>query len=68
MLKVREDNRIHKLVSWASPADLFRSFPEGEKLDKWKKTNVAYIYNGRTKQESHPLELVPIQVYSPELV
>ena len=50
MLKVREDNRIYKLVSWASPADLFRSFPKGEKLDKWRETNVAYIYNGRTKQ------------------
>ncbi len=44
------DNRINKVVSWASPSDLLRKLPSGHKLNIWKKTNVAYVYNGRTKQ------------------
>jgi len=44
------DNRINKIVSWASPSDLLRKLPSGDKLKLWEKTNVAYVYNGRTKQ------------------
>ncbi len=50
MLKTAEDNRINKVVSWASPSNLLNRLPSNEKLKKWQKTNVAYIYNGRTKQ------------------
>ena len=50
MLKTVEDRRVAKIVSWASPANFLRTLPKGEKLEKWKSSNVAYIYNGRTKQ------------------
>ena len=50
ILKSNEDSRINKLVTWGSPSDLFSKLPKGDRLTKWKKMNVAYIYNGRTKQ------------------
>lgn len=50
LLKQAEDNRISKVVSWASPSNLLSRLPKGEKQEKWKTTNIAYIFNGRTKQ------------------
>ena len=50
ILKIAEDNRLSSIISWASPSDFLVKLPDGEKLKKWKETNVAYIYNGRTKQ------------------
>ena len=50
MLKSNEDDRVSKVVSWASPSNLLRSLPKGDKLEKWRESNVAYIYNSRTKQ------------------
>ncbi|MBT3611739.1 MAG: alpha/beta hydrolase fold domain-containing protein [Flavobacteriales bacterium] len=50
MLKTAEDSRISKVIGWASPSNFLDRLPKGEKLVKWKEMNVAYIYNGRTKQ------------------
>ena len=50
MLKTAEDNRIDKVVSWASPSNFLNKFYTAEKVEKWKEIDVAYIYNGRTKQ------------------
>ena len=50
MLKTAEPNKVSNVISWASPSNLLNRFPVIDKLKKWKKTNVAYIYNGRTKQ------------------
>ncbi len=50
MLKTAEDRRVDKLIAWASPSNFLDRLPKGEKLEKWKEMNVAYIYNGRTKQ------------------
>ena len=50
ILKTAEDNSISKVISWASPSNFLDKLPKGEKLEKWKEMNVAYIYNGRTKQ------------------
>ena len=50
MLKTAEDNRVDKVVSWASPSNFLDKLPKGDKLERWKEMNVAYIYNGRTKQ------------------
>ena len=50
MLKTTEDRRVANLIAWASPSNFLDRLPEGEKLAKWKEMNVAYIYNGRTKQ------------------
>ena len=50
MLKSAEDTRIRKVISWASPSNFLDRLPKKEKLTKWKELGVAYIYNGRTKQ------------------
>jgi pimeloyl-ACP methyl ester carboxylesterase len=50
MLKTAEDRRVEKVISWASPSNFLERLPEKEKLAKWKELGVAYIYNGRTKQ------------------
>ena len=49
MLKTAEDKRINKVISWASPSD-FTSRMLKEKIAVWKEKGVAFIYNGRTKQ------------------
>ena len=49
MLKIVEDKRINKVTSWASPSDLTSRMLK-EKIVVWKEKGVAYIYNGRTKQ------------------
>ena len=49
MLKIVEDKRIHKVTSWASPSDLISRMLKEKKV-VWKEKGVAYIYNGRTKQ------------------
>jgi pimeloyl-ACP methyl ester carboxylesterase len=50
MLKTAEDRRVEKVISWASPSNFLQRLPKKEKLAKWKELGVAYIYNGRTKQ------------------
>jgi pimeloyl-ACP methyl ester carboxylesterase len=50
LLKTAEDRRVAKVVSWASPSNFLDRLPKQEKLNKWKEMDVAYIYNGRTKQ------------------
>ena len=50
MLKSAEDSRVSKVISWASPSNFLDRLPKKEKLAKWKKLGVAYIYNARTKQ------------------
>jgi dienelactone hydrolase len=50
MLKSAENDCISNVVSWASPSDFISRLPAYEKAKKWAETNVAYIYNGRTKQ------------------
>ena len=50
MLKSAEDSRIRKVISWASPSNFLDRLPKKDKLAKWKEMGVAYIYNGRTKQ------------------
>jgi len=51
LLKAREDKRIQKVVTWAGVSDFASRFPEGEVLAQWEKSGVAYVHNGRTKQE-----------------
>ena len=50
MLKSAEDSRVSKVISWASPSNFLDRLPKKEKLAKWKELGVAYVYNGRTKQ------------------
>jgi len=50
ILKSAEDSRVRKVISWASPSNFLDRLPKKDKLAKWKELGVAYIYNGRTKQ------------------
>ncbi len=50
-IKAAEDNRVTKLITWASVADYKNRFPKGEALKEWKHNGVMYIQNGRTKQQ-----------------
>lgn len=49
ILKAAEDNRIKKLVTWASVSS-FTHTPKQLTLDTWKKDGVIYAANTRTKQ------------------
>ena len=50
MLKTAEESRVEKVISWASPSNFLERLPKKEKLAKWKELGIAYVYNGRTKQ------------------
>lgn len=50
-IKAEEDSRISKVISLAGVSDYKKRFPKGEALEKWKKDDVYYVINGRTKQE-----------------
>ncbi|NQY06333.1 MAG: alpha/beta hydrolase [Flavobacteriaceae bacterium] len=50
-LKASEEKRIRNIISWAGVSDYESRFPTGEILELWKKEGVAYVENGRTKQQ-----------------
>jgi uncharacterized protein len=50
ILKAREDDRVKKVVSWASVSNFENRLPK-EKDHIWKERGVAYVYNGRTNQQ-----------------
>lgn len=50
IIKASEEQRIKKIVSWASVSD-FEKRIVNNKVDLWKKRGVAYIYNKRTNQQ-----------------
>ena len=49
MLKAGEDKRVIKVISWASPSNFLNRMPD-ERIEIWKEKGVAFVYNGRTKQ------------------
>ncbi len=50
-IKASENSKIKKVISWAGVSDFGSKFPNGAILENWKKNNIAYIPNARTKQE-----------------
>lgn len=50
-IKASENQCINNVISWAGVSDYAARFPQGELLEMWKKEGVAYIENGRTKQQ-----------------
>lgn len=50
-IKASEDSRITKVITWAGVSDYGSRFLTGEALESWKKNGVAYVENGRTKQQ-----------------
>ncbi|WP_299525895.1 alpha/beta hydrolase fold domain-containing protein [uncultured Lutibacter sp.] len=50
-IKASENKKIKKLITWAGVSDYGMRFPDGEKLEGWKKQGVSYILNSRTLQQ-----------------
>ena len=50
ILKSAEDSRIKSLITWSSPSDLLKRISKNNRLKKWKKDGVVYIFNSRTLQ------------------
>ena len=52
LIKAEEDNRIHKVVTWASVSDFKPRFQENtDSFENWKETGVTHVENNRTKQQ-----------------
>jgi pimeloyl-ACP methyl ester carboxylesterase len=51
ILKASEDERITKLITWASVSDFGKRGTMTSDLEQWKKDGVKYVLNGRTKQQ-----------------
>lgn len=49
MLKSGEDKRVTRVISWASPSSFLNRMPQ-DRIEIWKEKGVAFVYNGRTKQ------------------
>jgi dipeptidyl aminopeptidase/acylaminoacyl peptidase len=45
------DQRVKKIVSWATPASLFERLPDEKALTDWERKGVRYIPNSRTGQD-----------------
>ena len=51
LIKSEEDRRVTKVITLAGVSDFKNRFPKGTILEQWKKNNVVFIENGRTKQQ-----------------
>lgn len=51
ILKTKEDQRIKKLITWASVSSFGKRTSTTGDLEQWKKDGVKYVLNGRTKQK-----------------
>ena len=49
-IKASEDDRITKLITWASVSDFGKRTATAGELEQWQKDGVKYVLNGRTKQ------------------
>lgn len=49
-IKASEDQRITKLITWASVSDYGSRFGTNEEIKEWQNNGVKYVINGRTKQ------------------
>lgn len=51
VIKTSEDERITKLITWASICDFEKRTATIGDLDHWRTNGVKYVLNGRTKQQ-----------------
>lgn len=51
IIKASEDQRITKLITWASISDFGKRTATSGELEQWRKKGVKYVLNGRTKQQ-----------------
>ncbi|MBJ7879564.1 alpha/beta hydrolase family protein [Gelidibacter salicanalis] len=50
-IKATEDDRITKVITWASVSDFGKRTATSGELEQWQKDGVKYVLNGRTKQQ-----------------
>lgn len=50
-IKAAEDERVKKVVSWASVSDFEARFADEKARAYWKESGVIYVENSRTKQQ-----------------
>ena len=51
IIKASEDQRITKLITWASVSDYGSRFGSSIEIIEWQENGVKYVLNGRTKQK-----------------
>jgi len=51
IIKASEDERIAKLITWASVSDYGSRFGTNNNINEWRDNGVKYVLNGRTKQQ-----------------
>ena len=51
IIKTNEDERISRLITWASISDFGERASTTGELEQWRKDGVKYVLNGRTKQK-----------------
>ena len=51
IIKTSEDNRISRLVTWASVSGFGKRTSTTGDLEQWRKDGVKFVLNGRTKQQ-----------------
>ena len=51
IIKASEDQRITKLITWASVSSFGKRTSTTGNLNQWRKDGVKYVLNGRTKQQ-----------------
>lgn len=51
IIKASEDQRITKLITWASVSDYGSRFGSNNEINEWQENGVKYVLNGRTKQQ-----------------
>ncbi len=50
-IKASEDDRVEKVISWASVSDFESRFSDEKSRAYWKENGVVYVENSRTKQQ-----------------
>lgn len=52
LLEGVKNEKISKIITWASVSDFFSRLPnDNAEIEEWKSNGVRYVLNGRTKQE-----------------
>ena len=51
IIKASEDQRITKLITWASVSDFGNRFGSDEDINTWQEKGIKYVLNGRTQQQ-----------------
>ena len=51
VIKASENKKVTRVITWNGVSDFGARFPKDEALELWKKKEVRFVENGRTKQQ-----------------